>query len=178
VIAPDLPSQPTGPRHWVRWAVAAGAVLAASVLALVHFREKPRAVPVVRFQIASPGETPFPLLSPDGSRLVFFTPGPNGIFVLWVRPLDSLEAHPLQGTEGAVGTPFWSSDSRYIAFFTQDSKLKKIAAVGGSAETLCDARVFVGGFWTPDDKGTSSIPAGTPAPPASPLLLPRFTSGI
>jgi hypothetical protein len=41
------------------------------------------------------------------------------------------------GTDGAR-FPFWSPDSRNLAFFAFD-KLKKIAVVGGPAVTLCDA---------------------------------------
>ena len=43
----------------------------------------------------------------------------------------------LPGTEGGTN-PFWSPDSRFIAFFTQD-KLKKIDLASARAQTLCDA---------------------------------------
>ena len=36
--------------------------------------------------------------------------------VLWVRSLDALDARPLPGTEGASAGPFWSPDSRFLAF--------------------------------------------------------------
>ena len=64
---------------------------------------------------------------------------------LWVRALDSLDAQPLAGTEDA-SYPFWSQDSRWIAFFSRD-KLKKIAVSGGPALTLCDAPTGRGGTW-------------------------------
>src|SRR5215471_10650535 len=58
-----------------------------------------------------------------------------------------------RGTEGFTGFPFWSSDSRYIAFTTPDGKLKKIdLRVEGAPQVLCDAQQAQGGFWTPDDK--------------------------
>jgi hypothetical protein len=41
------------------------------------------------------------------------------------------------GTEGAAA-PFWSPDSRFIAFFS-DGKLKKIDSSGGPPMTLCEA---------------------------------------
>ena len=46
--------------------------------------------------------------------------------------------------------PFWSPDSRFIAFFAQQ-KLLKIAAGGGPPQTLCDTGVSNnrGGTWGP-----------------------------
>ena len=67
---------------------------------------------------------------------------------LWVRPTDSLEARALEGTEGA-GSPFWSPDGRFIAFFAQ-GKLRKIASGGGAPQVLCDAADGTGGgTWSP-----------------------------
>jgi Tol biopolymer transport system component len=68
-----------------------------------------------------------------------------------VRPLDSLDARFLAGTEGA-DFPFWSPDSKSIGFFAQD-KLKRVDLSGGSPAVLADV-VFgaagVGGAWTRD----------------------------
>lgn len=77
------------------------------------------------------------MLSPDGRRLAFIARGSDGKQLLWVRPLDSLAAQPLSGTDGAGG-PFWSPDSRFIGFFAE-GKLRKIDASGGPPQTLCDA---------------------------------------
>src|SRR5205823_6164310 len=54
-------------------------------------------------------------------------------------------------TDGAAA-PFWSPDSRFIAFFAQ-GKLKKIAASGGPAESLCEtsSSSTSGGAWSRDD---------------------------
>ena len=66
---------------------------------------------------------------------------------LWVRRLDSLDAQPLAGTEGAAN-PFWSPDSRYIGFFA-DSKLKKVDVSGGIVSDLCHTGRFnMGGAWS------------------------------
>jgi eukaryotic-like serine/threonine-protein kinase len=52
----------------------------------------------------------------------------------------------LARTDGA-DHPFWSPDSRFVGFFA-DGKLKKIAAEGGAAVTLCDAANGArGGSW-------------------------------
>lgn len=87
-------------------------------------------------------------VSPDGLRLAYVASMPDGKSVLWVRSLDSLQAQPLAGTEGAV-LPFWSPDSRFIGFFA-DGKLKKIEVAGGPPLTLCDAPGGRGGTWNRD----------------------------
>ena len=56
---------------------------------------------------------------------------------LWVRPMNSLEARKLAGTDGAI-FPFWSHDGRSLAFFA-DSKLKMIDLNGGYVAVVCDA---------------------------------------
>ena len=75
------------------------------------------------------------------------SPDANGRTVLWVRPLDTVAAQPLAGTEGARG-PFWSPDSQSLAF-TADGRLKKIAASGGTVVTLAAAS-GLGGAWGDD----------------------------
>jgi len=57
--------------------------------------------------------------------------------MLWLRPLDSATARPLAGTEGGA-FPFWSPDSRYIAFFS-GGKLRKIDLNGTPPVVICDA---------------------------------------
>ncbi|MEQ1761212.1 MAG: hypothetical protein ABL986_23125 [Vicinamibacterales bacterium] len=86
-------------------------------------------------------------LSPDGHRLVFVEAS-AGQSRLWVRSLDSVTAVPLAGTDGAT-YPFWSPDGTGIGFFAQ-GKLKKIAAAGGLAVTLCDVVNGRGGTWNRD----------------------------
>jgi serine/threonine protein kinase/Tol biopolymer transport system component len=137
-------------------AVAAIAVVAALSLALLYLHETPPETPVLRTTILPPDNTTLdftnglsvPALSPDGKRIVFGARSADGKVPLWVRSLDALTAQPLAGTEGAA-FPFWSPDSRFIAFFA-DGKLKKIDASGGPALTLADAPVGRGGSWSPD----------------------------
>ena len=64
-------------------------------------------------------------ISPDGRTLAFVATDATGKPVLWVRPIDSFDARPLAGTDGA-SFPFWSPDSRFLAFFTQ-TRLKRVA---------------------------------------------------
>ncbi len=65
-----------------------------------------------------------------------------------MRPLESLEARALPGTAEA-GRPFWSPDSKSLAFVA-GGKLKRIEVAGGSPITLCDARFARGGTWNED----------------------------
>ena len=130
-------------------AAAVAGVLAAA-LALVHFRERPPIAESVRFQILPPDQTAFAttaVLSPDGRRLAFEARGPDGRMLLWVRSIDSLNARPLSGTEGAVAGPFWSPDSRYLAFGVNGvpGRLKKVDVSGGPPQTLCE---YTGGYRT------------------------------
>jgi Tol biopolymer transport system component len=88
-----------------------------------------------------------PAVSLDGRTLAFIGIR-HGQTSLWVQPFDSPTARELVGTEEAH-FPFWSPDSRSIAFFTFD-KLKRIDVSGGPARTLCDVSVGRGGDWSPD----------------------------
>lgn len=91
-------------------------------------------------------------ISPDGKRFAFLaidTTGHSTGQLIWVRGFNSLEAQPLRGTEGA-NFPFWSPDSKHIAFFADDGKLKKVLATGGPTISLCEAPVGRGGSWNED----------------------------
>jgi serine/threonine protein kinase len=110
-------------------------------------------------------------ISPDGRRLVFAAIGTDNQRLLWVRSLDSLDAQPLNGSEGARA-PFWSPDSRFIAFFAQQ-KLKKVDTLGGPPVTVCDlpgrgaSPAGGGGSWNRDDvvlfSGEASVIYRVPA---------------
>ena len=163
----------------VTWSAAALMGLIAAVFAWFWlFRPAPVSVPV-RFAVEAPPGVIFNYMitatavSPDGRFLVFRAGGGTNVPALWLRPLDSLEAHVLSGTEGA-DFPFWSPDSKSIGFFAQD-KLKRIDITGDAPLVLCDV-VFgaaaAGGAWNRngvivfgDKRGLFRIPdsGGTPA---------------
>lgn len=83
-------------------------------------------------------------ISPDG-RAIAFVASSTGMVKLWIRPLDSLTASELPGTEGAQ-YPFWSPDSRSIGFFS-GSKMKRIEVSGGPPVVIADAPNARGGTW-------------------------------
>jgi len=98
------------------------------------------------FLLTGPNAGPV-VASPDGRRLAF-TARHMERTLLFVRPIDSLAAQPLTGTEGA-SFPFWSPDSRSLGFFA-DGNLRRIEVSGGPPQTLCDAPTGRGGSWNRD----------------------------
>ena len=67
-------------------------------------------------------------MSPDGRALAYVGADSAGTRHLLVRRLDREDVTILEGTEEAVW-PFWSPDSRDIAFFSE-GKLRRIPAAG------------------------------------------------
>jgi serine/threonine protein kinase len=139
-----------------KWALTLAALLGAAALALGfvsyrHLTEEPPRITKASLLPPQKGEfrqNSIPAVSPDG-RWIAFVAASQGKVLLWVRGLDSLAARALPGTEGAF-LPFWSPDSRTIAFFA-DGKLKKIEIAGGQALTLCDVAGAFGGSWSRND---------------------------
>jgi Tol biopolymer transport system component/DNA-binding winged helix-turn-helix (wHTH) protein len=131
-------------------AITTLAVLAMGVLAFVHFREAAPEAGVVRSTVFQPEKARYSdgwlALSPDGRRIAFALTPENGKQQLWIRSLDALTAHPLDGTDGAR-LPFWSPDSRWVGFFAA-GKLQKIDTQGGPPIPLADAPIPLGGSWS------------------------------
>jgi serine/threonine protein kinase len=160
---PAQPAQPPPtPRHrsWLPWSIAAFLLLALMPANISHVRETPPAEHVLRYTIAPPEGTQgihsF-AVSPDG-RMVVIVAAVNGKRQLWLRPVDALQSQPMPTTENAI-YPFWSPDSRNIAFFAE-GKLRKIAASGGPSQPVCDALNGRGGTWSRDDVILFSPSAG------------------
>jgi eukaryotic-like serine/threonine-protein kinase len=141
-------------RSWLPW-IAAGVLAVAAIAFALAYLQSSRVPQVsVHSYILPPEKTTFlltgntagpPVLSPDGLRIVFAAKNADGKQVLWIRPLNSAVAQPMSGTEGAT-YPFWSADSRYVAFFAA-YKLNKVDASGGPPQALCDAPAGRGGTW-------------------------------
>jgi serine/threonine protein kinase/Tol biopolymer transport system component len=148
--APEPVSSSNAPRRETA-ALAAAAVCVIGALAIAGYAlsRAPARPRLARFHVLPPveGSINSVALSADGRSLAYVGMGADGQRRLWVRPVDSLEARLLAGTEGA-SWPFWSPDGRFIAFFAQ-GKLRKIAAAGGASQPLCDAEGGTGGTWSP-----------------------------
>jgi len=92
------------------------------------------------------------MVSPDGRAVVYGARAADGKLHLWIRHLDAVAAQMLSGTEGAQ-FPFWSPDSRWVAFFS-DYKLRKVPVAGGPVQAICEATDPYGsrgGTWNNDD---------------------------
>ncbi len=129
------------------WGAAGFCLLLAIVVGLLYFWRGPVEQRPMRFVIAMPEkatDVSVPVISPDG-RTVAFVASFEGKRFIYARPLDSLTAQRLAGTEDAT-FPFWSPDSRYLAFFAEN-KLKKIEVTGGSPRTICDVLFPNSGTW-------------------------------
>ena len=99
-------------------------------------------------QLAGLDNGPAVALSPDGTHLAYVATQ-GGTQQIYLRPMDSLEARPIPGTEGA-GNPFFSPDGQWVGFFA-DGKLKKVSVSGGAALTLGDAAIPRGASWGSQD---------------------------
>jgi hypothetical protein len=91
-----------------------------------------------------------PAVSPDNLSVAFVARGDDEQNRIWIRPIDSLEARVLPGTEG-VRLPgvFWSPDSHFVGFFAGGG-LKKINVAGGPPVPLGDLGTTGGGTWNSD----------------------------
>jgi hypothetical protein len=172
------PAQRRGRWAWVVAAVL-GVIAAGAIVAAYMANQRP--VPLIRTEIDPPEKTHFNLsgdvsgpaaISPDGHYVVFAAAGVNGA-QLYLRALDDMTARPLPGTEGGM-FPFWSPDSRSVAFFTAD-KLKRVDISGGSAVSICDGSIPRGGSWNRDgtiiaalyyNEGIFRVPAAGGVPTA------------
>ncbi len=138
-------------RERLAWGLTAVAFLATLAAAMAAMRSADRAAALsrpMRSSIVLPEKNALRgvAISPDGRRIAVVARDSSGKNLLWIRPLDSLSAQSLPGTENP-SFPFWSPDSRFIGFFA-DGKLKKIDTTGGPPQTLCEAPLSRGGTWS------------------------------
>ncbi len=131
-------------RAWLGWGVAALAVvlwLGTSLRGPAGGRPATR---TVSFQLPPPpggafsswAEAGSMAVSPDGSMLAYSAWEGQGQSRLWLRPVSSIEARPLPGSEGGAA-PFWSPDGRSLGF-SAGGKLRRLDLAGGAPMTLCE----------------------------------------
>jgi Tol biopolymer transport system component len=149
---PAKRAQPPGSARTLRVPIliSAAVLVALVAAALFSYRpaDRPAAASEKRFEIPVTGmASPFYIsLSPDGQRVAYIAATAGGKTAIWVRPLNSLDAQMLPGTEGA-SPPDWSPDSRFIVF-SADGKVKKKEIAGGPPQVLADLNADTLGRFT------------------------------
>jgi eukaryotic-like serine/threonine-protein kinase len=142
-VRPVAGRKPAARTWWL--AVAAVAVALIGLAIAVTTRTPPAGMDPLHVSIATPesadvfstGEAALPVvISPDGRRLAIYGLNADGSYDLWIHELGSAETRRIAERAFAAA---WSSDSREVAYFA-DGKLKAMAAEGGPARIVCDAR--------------------------------------
>ena len=194
--AATVASSRSNVRVHLAWIAAATLLALAVGLASSRLRPLPPQAGSIRFEIQPPEGWTKPFdnrpatgvasatISPDGAHVAFLARNDGGETMLWIRTLNQLTSRQLAGTQGALG-PFWSPDSRYIAFFADD-KLKKVEISGSAPQTLCEALLGVtSGTWGRDGvivfsdvgsrvqtNGLKQVPATGGVPRSATVLQP------
>jgi len=189
-IAAPAPIGTRGSRELSAWILALVALIAAVTIGVIHF-SRPESRLVVRSQINAPEKFRFnfvgdnggpPVISPDG-KLVVFSALVDGKSQLYLRSIGKLSLAALPGTEGGI-FPFWSPDSRSVAFFTAD-KLKRLDVGGGPAVAVTDAAQGRGGTWSTGgiilftanfNSPLFQVPASGGTPVAVTHMDPKYTT--
>ncbi len=136
---------------WILHAVTALVAIAAAA-AWFKLRELPRAtvessvLPPTGYRMLATGGSI--AISPDGSSVMMIVEDAKGNHTLCIRPLGAGGFRFLAGTEEAQ-LPFWSPDSKQIAFFS-GSQLKIVDTAGGPVQAIASVVVPRGGAWAPD----------------------------
>ncbi|HEV2114020.1 MAG TPA: protein kinase [Terriglobales bacterium] len=140
-------------RRWTASIAAAAAALALGIVIGIVSRPQPQRRAIRTVVIPPEKTTPAligdfagpPVLSPDGAYLAFSATDAEGHSMLWLRPMNSLQARALPGTEGAI-FPFWSPDSHSLAFFA-DKDLRTTDLNGGAPQAIAQVGSGRGGSW-------------------------------
>lgn len=141
------------------WPLAAAGLLtvALALAAALALRPSAPAAPLYRTSVLLPDDLRFPTggtvggggrlaLSPDGRTLAVVAVDSRGTQMIWLRPLEGTTATPLPGTEGA-GSPFWSPDSKSLAFVA-GGQLKRIETAGGQPMVITSPAFNASGAWS------------------------------
>ena len=141
-------------RERLAWSLAAVAALAAAGLGVLILGREP--VRPMRSAILPPDGVRLPLTdaapsnaipSPDGRRVVYRGVESDDRASLYLHDLATGEVRALPESADAQ-YPFWSPDSRWVAFFSQaDSAMKKIDTAGGPPVRVVAAINGKGGTW-------------------------------
>jgi len=147
--------------RWL-WLATAAAIAITTSFAVLGRRLLPStrsSLGAARFVITTPSEHPLNLwgplrdvtLSPDGRTVAYRTGGSQTAgSLLAIRSLNRLDVRAVEDAEW-VYAPFFSPDSRWIAFFSK-SELKKVPVSGGRALSVCEfGGTPLGASWDEDN---------------------------
>ena len=87
-------------------------------------------------------------ISSQGNFLAYAA-NESGSLKIYIRPMDSFEAYPLNGTEGGF-SPFFSPDEQWLGFLTP-THILKIPVSGGSPQSLTESTNVYGITWGLDN---------------------------
>jgi eukaryotic-like serine/threonine-protein kinase len=144
-------------REKLAWIVTAVALFAAALATFGYLRRAPSASARFSAFLLAPEKSEIDIsgvnsgsltVSPDGRYGTFAAKDAEGKTLLWLRSLGELGAKSIAGTQGA-SFPFWSADSRFLAFFA-DGKLQKVDISGAPPLPICDAPNGRSGSWNRD----------------------------
>ena len=156
----------------VAWAMAAASTAALLLIGAIWlFHSAPASPPAVRAYLQPPKDstfgTPQIALAPDGSKLVYRQTGVNNPR-LFIQSLASGVAQPISDSPTALW-PFFSADSKYVAF-CDGTKLQKYDVAGGQLITISDGTCGDGSWNSAgtiifgDAKGIQRVSAGGGSP--------------
>lgn len=161
VDAPMVPMVKSGPRVSLTVIAAVALIVLTAGVAGTVVSNSWRTTAVgtlARLSVLPPADTTIfvdsgsAVISPDGQWLALVTGNATFSFSaqleLYVRRIDAVDAMLIKGASGAV-FPFWSPDSRQIAFFAE-GKLKRVDIASGRIDEVCDAKDGRGGAWSAD----------------------------
>jgi DNA-binding winged helix-turn-helix (wHTH) protein/Tol biopolymer transport system component len=148
---------------WIAAALGTAAVVAA-MLAVPRLRVQDQPRTSIEFTIVEPDGGRFSTtggmltMSPDGESVAFILMSDDGSSSLWVRPIGSTVARQLPDTHDAV-QPFWSPDSRSIAFFSQ-RRLKAVDVSSGAVRVIASltSTRSLGGSWSRQGEILFNVP--------------------
>ncbi|HEY0702964.1 MAG TPA: protein kinase [Candidatus Acidoferrales bacterium] len=147
---------PPAPRSALPTVLALFFAALAAWFAYNYFTHLPKPAAAIVTQLLPPDGETFaltgnyagpPQLSPDGRYLAFVGATKDGLRRLWIRPLNDPKLQLIAGSDDAT-EPFWSPDSRSVAFFAS-GKMFRVDIAGGSPRMVTDASNGRGGAWSP-----------------------------
>ncbi len=178
-VAPGAPPRArVANPSWIGLVAGIAVAAVALLIAFGPWRSQPPKPQLARFLLDAPvgatiSQPAEAAVSPDGRAFVFLAYDSTDTQHLYIRVLDAPQARMLPGTANAT-LPFWSPDSRSIAFFAVQ-KLRRVALDGSPAVILCDAPDSRGGTWSKDgvilfapdrESGLSRVSSGGGQPTA------------